>query len=75
MEEKEAVVYVEGGIEGEWASFCCCILAEESSILRFAAAIFFSGKNANWAGCAFSWRVSRKAWMTKRKRIGDMLSP
>ena len=74
MEEEEAVVYIEGGIEGEWASICCCVLAKESSILRFAVAVFFR-EECKLGGCAFSWRVSRKAWMTKRKRTGDMLSP
>ena len=54
MEEEETVIYVEGGIEGERASFGCCILAKKSSILRFAVAVFFFGKYANWAGCVFS---------------------
>jgi hypothetical protein len=50
-----------------------CLVSRPLQVFVFP--FLFSGKYENCTGWNFIWRVSRKAWMTKRKSTGEILLP
>ncbi len=74
LEAKKAIIDVERGVKAKERVFGLGVLTEEPAFTDVQVSIF-AFRQMKRIGWDLSWRVSRKACITNRKRTGDMLSP